>query len=147
MDLTEILSITGKPGLFKMVANVKSGLIVESLIDQKRFPVFAHERISSLEEISIFTLEEDMPLKEVFKKISDHLNDTSIQEHLKTAKDQKELFQTVVPNYDDERVYTSHIKKILAWYKLLQENDLLNFEEDNAEAKNDSGSHEESSEK
>lgn len=147
MDLTEILSITGKPGLFKMVANVKNGLIVESLIDQKRFPVFAHERISSLEEISIFTLEEDMPLKEVFKKISDHLNDTPVQEHMKSAKDQKELFKTVVPDYDDERVYTSHIKKILSWYKLLQENDLLNFEEEETEAKNDGGSPEESSEK
>lgn len=152
MDLTEILSITGKPGLYKMVANVKNGLIVESLIDKKRFPVFAHERISSLEEISIFTNDEDMPLKEVLKKITDHLNNAPIDEYLKTSQTQKDLFKTVIPDYDEERVYTSHIKKILAWYKLLQENDLLNFEEEEEEkqeqdAKEDDVSPSETSEK
>lgn len=150
MDLTEILSITGKPGLYKMVANVKNGLIVESLIDKKRFPVFAHERISSLEEISIFTNDEDMPLKEVLKKITDHLNNTPIDEYLKTSQTQKDLFKTVIPDYDEERVYTSHIKKILAWYKLLQENDLLYFEEEEVQeqdAKEDDVSPTETSEK
>lgn len=130
MDLTEILSITGKPGLYKMVANVKNGLIVESLIDKKRFPVFAHERISSLEEISIFTNDEDMPLKEVLKKITDHLNNVPIDEYMKTSQTQKDLFKTVIPDYDEERVYTSHIKKILAWYKLLQQNDMLHFDDE-----------------
>lgn len=147
MDLTEILSITGKPGLFKMVANVKNGLIVESLIDNKRFPVFAHERISSLEEISIYTLDEDLPLKDVFKKIADHLAGASIDSHLGTETQQKEFFKTVLPDYDEDRVYTSHIKKILAWYKSLQDNDLLNFDEDKEEEKKDDASPEETSEK
>ncbi|PID93599.1 MAG: hypothetical protein CSA95_06705 [Bacteroidetes bacterium] len=133
MDLTKILSIAGKPGLYKMVANVKNGLIVESLIDQKRFPVFAHERISSLEEISIFTLEEDMPMKEVFKKISDHLTQHPEEKEAATAKEQLTLFETVIPNYDKDRVYSSHIKKIFAWYRLLQEKELLSFEEEEQE--------------
>ncbi len=63
MDLTEILSISGKPGLYKMLSHTKNGMLVESLDDKKRFPVFAHEKVSSLEEISIFTEEEDIPLK------------------------------------------------------------------------------------
>ncbi len=113
MDLTKILSIAGKPGLYKMVANVKNGLIVESLIDQKRFPVFAHERISSLEEISIFTLEEDMPMKEVFKKISDHLTQHPEEKEAATAKEQLTLFETVIPNYDKDRVYSSISRKSL----------------------------------
>ncbi|NCD41321.1 MAG: hypothetical protein EOL88_04440 [Bacteroidia bacterium] len=147
MDLTEILSITGKPGLFKMVANVKNGLIVESLIDNKRFPVFAHERISSLEEISIFTMEEDLPLKEVFKKIADHLAGASIDSQIGATRSQTEFFKTVIPNYDEERVYSSHIKKILTWYKLLQDNNLLNFEEENKEDQMKDATPEESAEK
>ena len=137
MDLTEIMSITGKPGLFKMVANVKNGLIVESLLDGKRFPVFAHERISSLEEISIYTYEEDMPLKEIFKTIFETLKGETAKPYMETATKQKEFFKTVVPNYDEERVYTSHIKKLLSWYSLLLDKNLLNFEEDNETQENE----------
>ena len=71
MNLAEIMSISGKPGLYKMISHTKTGMLVESMQDQKRFPVFAHEKISSLEEISIFTETDDIPLKEVFKKILD----------------------------------------------------------------------------
>ena len=88
MDLTEILSISGKPGLYKMLSHTKTGMLVESMADQKRFPVFAHEKISSLEEISIFTTgEDDLPLKEVFRKISDKLEGKPAPEtFLKAAK-------------------------------------------------------------
>lgn len=137
MDLTEIMSITGKPGLFKMVANVKNGLIVESLLDGKRFPVFAHERISSLEEISIYTYEEDMPLREIFKIIFEKLKGETAKPYMETAAKQKEFFKTVVPNYDEERVYTSHIKKLLSWYCLLLDKNLLSFEEDNETQENE----------
>lgn len=147
MDLTEILSITGKPGLYKMVANVKNGLIVESLIDKKRFPVFAHERISSLEEISIFTTSEDMPLKEVFEKMYNHLNDEPLEPHMKSAETMKTLFRTVIPDYDEEQVYSSHIKKIFAWYKQLKENDLLNFDEESTSEEKETESPTEASEK
>ena len=74
MDLTKILSISGKSGLFLVVAQTKTGAIVESFNDQRRFPVFASEKMSSLEEISIFTTDEDVPLKDVFKKIFDKEN-------------------------------------------------------------------------
>jgi len=137
MDLTEIMSITGKPGLFKMVANVKNGLIVESLLDGKRFPVFAHERISSLEEISIYTYEEDMPLKEIFKIIFETLKGETAKPYMENAKKQKEFFKTIVPNYDEERVYTSHIKKLLSWYCLLLDKNLLNFEEETETQENE----------
>jgi len=71
MELSKILAITGRPGLYKMLAQTKNGLVVESLLDGKRLTAFSHERISSLEEISIFTTDEDLPLKDVLKKIFD----------------------------------------------------------------------------
>ena len=69
MDLSTILSITGKPGLFKLISQTKNGALVESLLDSRRYPAFAHEKISSLEDISIFTTDDDISLKEVFQKI------------------------------------------------------------------------------
>jgi len=133
MDLSEILSISGKPGLFKLVSQVKNGIIVESLLDGKRFPSFAHDKISSLEEISIFTNGEDLALKEVFRMMFEKLEGKEGISPKSSGKQLKEFFREMVPDFDEERVYTSHIKKILAWYKLLLEKDLLNFDDEEEE--------------
>ncbi len=133
MDLKEILSISGKPGLYKLVSQAKNGLIVESLIDGKRFPAFSHEQISSLEEISIFTEDEDIPLKEVFKSIAEKNDNGRVLEGKPSNNDLKAFFEGVLPDYDKDRVYVSHIKKVVGWYNLLQEKELLNFDEDQAE--------------
>ncbi|MCD4724305.1 MAG: DUF5606 domain-containing protein [Bacteroidales bacterium] len=130
MDLTEIMSISGKPGLYKMISQTKNGMLVESMLDQKRFPVFAHEKISSLEEISIFTETDDLPLKDVFKKINDLLEGGKALSHKSSPEELKEFFEDVVSDYDKERVYVSDIKKVIQWYNLLHEKEMLDFTED-----------------
>lgn len=131
MDLTKILSISGKPGLFKMVGEAKNNIIVESLVDGKKMPAFSHDRISTLKEISIFTLDEDVPLKDVFKSIYELQNQQAVP-NLKqaTSSDIKTLFGKVLPNYDPDTVYVSDMKKIFGWYNLLLEKELLDFTEE-----------------
>jgi len=134
MDLSKILAISGKPGLYKMLSQTKSGFIVESLADQKRFPVYAHERVSSLEEISIFTtVEEDLPLKEVFKKMKAKLGDQPGPDAASDNNALKTFFKEAIPEYDPERVYVSDMKKAIAWYNLLNEKGLLELEEETTE--------------
>jgi hypothetical protein len=138
MELSKILAISGKPGLYKMLSQTKAGFIVESLTDGKRFPVFAHERVSTLEEISIFiTGDEDMPLKEVFRKIYDKLGGKPGLDAGADSKALKSFFLETIPAYDQERVYISDIKKTLSWYNLLLEKDMMDFKEDEPETKED----------
>lgn len=135
MDLTKILSITGKPGLFKMVGEAKNNIIVESLIDGRKMPAFSHERISSLKEISIFTQDEDTPLKDVFKNIFRMQNEQPLADIKKaSSNDIKALFEKALPNYDRETVYVSDMKKIFGWYNLLLEKGLIDLNEDEEEA-------------
>lgn len=130
MDLTKILAISGKPGLYKMLSQTKAGFIVESLIDGKRFSVFAHERVSTLEEISIFIDgDDDMPLKEVLRKIFDKLEGKPGLDSGADGQALKSFFLETIPNYDQEKVYVSDMKKTLTWYNLLLEKELLEFEE------------------
>ena len=106
MDLTEILAISGKPGLYRMISHTKSGMLVESMNDQKRFPVFAHEKVSSLEEISIFTESEDLPLKDVFKKIYDLLEGAQALSHKSSADELKDFHgKEIEPNLEHAYVY------------------------------------------
>ena len=130
MDLTEILSISGKPGLYKMMSHTKTGMLVESMADKKRFPVFAHEKVSSLEEISIFTENDDVPLKDVFKKIHEMLEGGKALSHKSSGEELKDFFDDVLPDYDKERVYVSDIKKVIQWYNVLHEMELLDFTEE-----------------
>ena len=129
MDLSKILSISGKSGLFQVVSQLKNAVLVESLLDKKRFPAFAHEKISSLEEIAVFTATEDKPLKEILKAIYDK---TEGKPCIDSKSDNKVLlayFKEVVPDYDSERVYISDIRKIISWYNLLLEHQILDFTE------------------
>jgi hypothetical protein len=134
MELSKILAISGKPGLYKMLTQTKAGFVVESLTDGKRFSVFAHERVSSLEEISIFTTGEgDMLLKEVFRKIFDKLEGKPSLDADADNKALKSFFLETIPTYDQERVYVSDMKKTLAWYNLLLEKGMLEFKEEEPE--------------
>ncbi len=130
MDFKKILAISGKPGLFKMITETKTGVVVESLIDGKRFTAFAHQRISALEEISIFTEGEDMPLKDVMKAIYKKQNGEKAINHKSSAADLIEFFTDAVPEYDAGRVYTSDIKKIIQWYNILHDKEMLDFSEE-----------------
>jgi len=127
MDLKEILSVSGKPGLFKTIAQTKTGVIIESLTDGKRIQAFASDKISSLGEISIFTTEEDMPLREVFRLLREKNGDQPAPDVKSDDRTLKAFFETIVPEYDHERVYTSHIRKLVQWYNLLLANGITDF--------------------
>lgn len=126
MSLDQILAISGKPGLYKIVTQTRTGAVVESLVDKKRITVGAHSNISILSEIAIYTLTEEVPLKDVLKKIKDKENGkpTSIS-HKDGKLVLEEYFFEVLPDYDEDRVYASDIKKVIQWYNLLEKNNLL----------------------
>ena len=126
MTLDKILAISGKPGLFEIVTQTRTGAVVQSLIDKKRITVGAHSNISILSEIAIYTLAEEVPLRDVLKKVMDKENGEQTSISHKDGKDAlEEYFFDVLPDYDEDRVYASDIKKVIQWYNLLQKNDLL----------------------
>ncbi|MEN8886247.1 MAG: DUF5606 domain-containing protein [Winogradskyella sp.] len=126
MSLDKILSISGKPGLFQIVTQTRTGAVVESLLDKKRITVGAHSNISILSEIAIYTLTEEVPLKDVLKKVKTKEKGEQTSISHKDSKDKlEEFFFEVLPDYDEDRVYPSDIKKIVQWYNLLQKNNLL----------------------
>lgn len=135
MDLSKIVSITGKPGLYLIKSQAVGRLIVESLIDGKCAPAFARDRMSSLEEISIFSTDEDRPLKEVFKMINEKMGDKVDFDYKKANVDLlREKFLLVMPDYDQEAVYPSDMKKVFAWYQMLMDKNLLDFTEEEKQA-------------
>jgi hypothetical protein len=130
MDLSKILSIAGKNGLFKVVSQGKNTVIVESLNDGKRFPAFGHEKMSSLEEISVFTTGDDLALKEVFKVFYEKLEGKPAIDHKSDNNTLKKFFLEMVPAFDQDRVYVSDIKKMVNWYNTLLLHELLDFTEE-----------------
>jgi len=139
MSLDKILSISGKPGLYQIVAQTRSGAIVESLVDKKRITVGAHSNISILSEIAIYTLAEEVPLREVLKKVKEKENGEQTSISHKDGKDAlEEFFFEVLPDYDEDRVYPSDIKKVIQWYNLLQKNELLGALEEEKKEKDTS---------
>ena len=133
--LKEILSISGKPGLYKLISNTANALIVESLLDGKRFPAYSNAKIIALEDISIYTEDEDMPLKTVFKRIFDKEEGKLAINHKESAAVITNYIESVVPEYDADRVYVSDMRKMIQWYNLLLEKNLLNFDEPEEEKK------------
>lgn len=133
MDLSKIMSVSGKSGLFLSIGQTKNGLIVESLVDKKRFPVYVSDKVSSLADISVFTNDKDIPLKEIFKKISEKENMQTCIDSKSDDKKIKTYFEEILPDYDKERVYVSDMRKMLSWYNLLQSLKMLSFEEEKNE--------------
>ena len=128
--LKEIISITGKPGLYKVLSSQKSMLIVESLIDKKRMPSHSREKIVSLDDIAIFSDSGEVRLGDVFEKIKEKENAaTASIDPNADAKDLQAYFAEILPDYDRDRVYHSNIKKIILWYNLLIQNGLTDFSE------------------
>lgn len=119
MNIDKIVSIAGKPGIFEIKSQTKGGIIVESLQDKKRFPVNSLQSISALSDIAIYTYEEEIPLREVLHNMFKKENGAAALDHTSDGKKLKEYFAEVLPNYDEERVYTSNIKKVVQWYNIL----------------------------
>ena len=128
--LKGILAISGQPGLFKLLAESKNNIIVESLETGKRMPAYSTTKISALEDIAIYTDTEDVPLKEVLKAIYEKEDGGKSISHKSSGNELKNYFEEVLPNYDRERVYVSDIKKVILWYNILQEKEMLDFSED-----------------
>jgi hypothetical protein len=121
MDLKGIISISGMSGLYKVVAQAKNGFIVESLADKRRFPITSSQRISALEDISIYATDADIPLREIFLKIREQNGSGLPVSNKSDNKALNEYFRSVVPNFDEERVYPSDIKKVVTWYEILKD--------------------------
>lgn len=134
MDLSGIISIAGMSGLYKVIAQTKNGLIVESMIDKKRVQAFSTHKISALEDVSIYSTGDDVPLKDVFQKIYDKEKGGAAIDHKSADAELKKYFKTAFPEYDEERVYVSDIKKVLNWYNTLQKDGSL---EKKAESESD----------
>ena len=130
--LKGILAVSGQGGLFKIVSQAKNSIIVESLVDGKRMPAYATSRISALEDISIFTEDGDVKLYDVFKNISEKEDGGQAISHKASANELKKYFNEILPDYDQDRVYVSDMKKVIQWYNLLQEKEVLNFTEEEA---------------
>jgi hypothetical protein len=121
MGLKGIIAVSGMPGLYKVLAQNKSGFIVESLVDKKRQPVSASQRISMLEDITVYMLEDDITLKEVFMKMKSFAEGGALPDSKSDEKQLRKIFGEIVVGFDSERVYTSDIRKMFAWYQLVKD--------------------------
>ena len=128
--LKDILSISGHSGLFKLVAQSTKSIIVESLETHQKMPVYFSSKVSALEDIAIYTEDEEIPLAQIFEKIykMENKGKTSVTAK-SSSEDIKEYFGDILPDYDKERVYVSDMKKVLNWYNILLSQNMLNFEE------------------
>ena len=138
--LKEILSITGKPGLFKLVSQGKNMLIVESLLDGKRIPAYAKDKAVSLGDIAIFTETKEIALGEVLEKVKTRENGGKAAVDPKADNDElRKYMEEILPDYDKDKVYPSDIRKLISWYNLLIENNITEFiekvEEENTDEK------------
>ena len=133
-DLKKILSVSGEHGLFLYLAQAKAGFIAENLETKKRITFGAKARVSSLSDIAIYTDTEELPLKEVFRKMAAKLNGEKAMSQKSNPRDIEKFFGEVVPDYDADRFYVSHMKKILEWYNCLCDFASLDFVDEEDEA-------------
>ena len=131
MNLSGIIAISGKGGLYTIAGQSKNNVIVESVIDGKKFPAFSSNRISALEDISIYTYEGDELLADIFKAIFDQEKGGEAPSHKDSVDDLKKYLRGIIPEYDEERVFTSDIKKLFQWYNLLHGAKKLELKETN----------------
>lgn len=130
-DLARILSVSGQHGLFNYIAQARNGAIVEALGDKRRTCFDMKSRITTLADISIYTSEGEMKLQEVFQKLHDALGEADAPTSKASADELKALFLKAIPNYDSDRFYVSHMKKVVDWYNELKNFASLDFEEGN----------------
>ncbi|NDV57100.1 DUF5606 domain-containing protein [Bacteroides sp. 519] len=136
--LKTILSISGKPGLYKLVSQGKNMLIVESISsEKKRFPAYSHEKIISLGDIAMYTEEDEVPLKDVLNSIKEKENGELISLDVKksTPDQLRAYLAEVLPNFDRDKVYPTDIKKLISWYNILITNGITDFETKEEEVK------------
>ncbi|MCH5220945.1 MAG: DUF5606 domain-containing protein [Muribaculaceae bacterium] len=125
-----ILSITGKPGLYRLLSRGRNSLIVENLATKKRMPTYAHEKVISLADITMFTEHGDEPLPNVFQKVFDFTEGKAVDvKSFASDGDIRDYFGKILPDFDSERVYTSDIRKLFSWYNQLIDAGITEFNE------------------
>lgn len=129
MSLEKILSISGKPGLYELKTQTRGGFVAQSLLDGKKLNVSSRHNVSMLSEISIYTHNGEVPLNEVFQKISEKENGEEAIGHKEPSGKLEAYFSEILPEYDEDRVYLSDIKKMVQWYNLLNKNGITDFSE------------------
>jgi len=129
MNVDKILAISGKPGLFELKIQTRSGFVAESMIDGKRITVGMRSNVSLLSEISMYTHTQEKPLVEILRAIAVKENEGPAISHKEDNAKLLEYFKQIVPDYDEDRVYPSDIKKVLYWYNMLQAKGLVSKEE------------------
>ena len=132
MNLKGLIAISGKAGLYKVAAQGRNNIIVESLDNGKKFPAFATDKISALEDISIYTYDADVPLTEVYGKLAERANFEKSISHKEDGETLRNELVTFLPDYDVERVYESDIRKLFQWYNILIEKGFITRQEEAA---------------
>lgn len=136
MGLDKILAISGKPGLYELTAQTRGGFVAKSLLDGKKIAVNMRHNVSILSEIAIYTYTEEIPLGEVFQKIKEKEDGKQTISHKASKNEMESFFSEILPDYDEDRVYASDMKKIIQWYNILIENGMTDFsKEQKSEAK------------
>ncbi len=128
MSLEKILSISGKPGLYELKAQTKAGFLAESLVDGKKLSVGIRHNVSVLNEIAIYTYSEEVPLKQIFKNIKEKENGGESISHKVPKAELEKYFSEILPEYDEDRVYASDMKKVIQWYNLLHKKGIVDFD-------------------
>jgi len=137
-ELEKIISVSGKSGLFKVVSAGKVAVVAESLVDGKRQPILSTQRVSTLADISMFTHDEDVSLKQVLTNMKNVYGDAEGPSSNLTGAALREEFKKILPDFDEDRVYDSDIKKLFSWYGLLKSRDMLDFDTSEASAEDES---------
>lgn len=135
MSFQKILAISGKPGLYELKVQTRSGFVAESLLDGKKITVSLRSNVSLLTEIAVFAYNEEVKLIDIFKSIATKENGEATISHKETDDKLKSYLREILPEYDEDRVYTSDIKKIFNWYNILQPKGYVTLEALNAEVK------------
>lgn len=133
IDLTGIISISGQPGLYKIIAQSKNGIIVEGLADKKRLNVYASTKVSTLSDISMFTTGDDKPIEEIITEIHKKEKGGPAVDNKADDKAVEKYFGEILPDYDKDRVYVSNMRKLFSWYNSLQATGNLKEKEEGKE--------------
>ena len=134
-DLSKILTISGQSGLFNYISQARTGVIVESLADKKRSCFGLNSKVTTLEDISIYTEDDEVKLKDVFMKMKDVLDEEKAPSAKSSDQELKSFFEKALPDYDKDRFHLSHMKKVVTWYNILKEYASLDFENPDKEDK------------
>ena len=143
MNLEKVLAISGKPGLYELEAQTRGGFVAESLADGKKISVNVRHNVSMLSEIAMYTYTEEVPLREVFQKIAEKEDGKEAISHKESKAKLEGYFKEILPEYDEDRVYASDIKKVFQWYNILVNAGVTDFSEQEAEEKEETTSEEE----